>query len=120
MAIPSYRMPYDPLSTNAPFNGGGSLPHHGDHLHEPPSSMGKFPHVRAHLSHIARHYKPLENYDSDFESDELSKVPSGLVNQVVSLLSDEREDELKTLLKTTYSMDDESVSALSLCEYAVG
>ncbi|KAF5323172.1 hypothetical protein D9619_013735 [Psilocybe cf. subviscida] len=110
MAIPSYRMPYDPLSTNAPFNGGGSALHHGDHLHEPlPSSLGKFPHVRAQLSHIARQYKPLENYDSDFEGDELSKVPSGLVNKVVALLSDEREDELKTLLKATYSMDDESV-----------
>ncbi len=36
-------------------------------------------------------------------------VPSSLVNEVVSLLVDEREDELQALLKRTYAMDDQSV-----------
>ncbi|KAF8972628.1 hypothetical protein BDZ97DRAFT_1901162 [Flammula alnicola] len=71
--------------------------------------VGKFPHTRAQLSAIARQYKPLENYDSDAENDEYNRVPQSIVNEVVSLLIDEREDELKALLKTTYSMDDESV-----------
>lgn len=112
MAIPSYHMAYDPLSTNAPYSGG--IHHHA--LHEPPPvGMGKFPHIRAQLSAIARQYKPLENYDSDAETDEYNKVPNSLVSEVVSLLVDEREDELKVLLKTSFSMDDDSVSRVFLC-----
>jgi len=99
MAMPVYHMAYDPLSTNSPYNNS---------LQEPPS-LGKFPHTRAQLSAIARQYKPLDNYDSDAETDEYNRVPQSIVNEVVSLLVDEREDELKTLLKTNYVMDDESV-----------
>jgi len=100
MAMPVYHMAYDPLSTNSPYNNS---------LQEPPSNMGKFPHTRAQLSAIARQYKPLDNYDSDAEADEYNRVPQSIVNEVVSLLVDEREDELKTLLKANYVMDDESV-----------
>jgi hypothetical protein len=102
MAMPVYHMAYDPLSTNSPYNNS---------LQEPPSSgsMGKFPHTRAQLSAIARQYKPQDSYDSDAEADEYNRVPQSIVNEVVSLLVDEREDELKTLLKTNYVMDDESV-----------
>ncbi len=44
MAMPSYNMSYDSLSTNAPYNGNS----HG--LQE----VGKFPHTRAQLSALAR------------------------------------------------------------------
>lgn len=101
MAMPVYHMAYDPLSTNSPYNNS---------LQEPSSgNMGKFPHTRAQLSAIARQYKSLDNYDSDAEADEYNRVPQSIVNEVVSLLVDEREDELKTLLKAHYVMDDESV-----------
>lgn len=72
------------------------------------SGANKFPHTRAQLSAIARQHKPSETYDSDAETEDYSKAPQSLVNKVVSLLVDEREDELKMLLKTTYNMDDES------------
>jgi hypothetical protein len=100
--MPVYHMAYDPLSTNAPYNGASNS------LQEP-KGMGKFPHTRAQLSAIARQYKPLENYDSDAEGEEFNRVPQSIVNEVVSLLADEREDELKALLKMNYAMDDESV-----------
>lgn len=98
MAMPSYNMSYDPLSTNAPYNGNN----HG--LQE----VGKFPHTRAQLSAFARKYKPSDTHDSELE-DEYSRVPNSLVNEVVSLLVDERDDELQALLKRTYAMDDQNV-----------
>jgi hypothetical protein len=115
MAMPVYHMAYDPLSTNAPYNNS---------LQElPPGNVGKFPHTRAQLSAIARQYKPLDVYDSDAEADEYNRVPQSIVNEVVSLLVDEREDELKTLLKTNYVMDDESVCCgffMSYCYMLTG
>jgi hypothetical protein len=36
-------------------------------------------------------------------------VSQTVVNQVVSLLAEEKDEELKTLLKENYSLDDESV-----------
>jgi hypothetical protein len=69
----------------------------------------KFPHTRAQLSAIARQNKPLDSYDSDADGDEYSRVSSALVSKVVSLLDNEQEDELKTLLKGTYGMDDATV-----------
>jgi len=69
----------------------------------------KFPHTRAQLSAIARQCKPLDNCDSDAEGDDLSRVKTSLVNQVVALLDGEQEDELKALLKGTYNTDDETV-----------
>lgn len=73
------------------------------------SPMPKFPHTRAQLSAIARQHKPLDNYDSDADGEDFSRISSSLVNKVVLLLVDEQEDELKALLKATYGMDDETV-----------
>jgi hypothetical protein len=73
----------------------------------------KFPHTRAQLSAIARQNKPLDCYDSDADGDEYSRVSSSFVMKVVALLDEEHEDELKTLLKGTYGMDDETVSPRS-------
>ncbi|RDB15838.1 Zinc finger CCCH domain-containing protein 6 [Hypsizygus marmoreus] len=73
------------------------------------ASMPKFPHTRAQLSAIARQHKPLDHYDSDFDGDEFNRVSSSFVNKVVALLVDENEDELKTLLKSTYDMDDDTL-----------
>ncbi|ESK97727.1 zinc finger ccch type domain containing protein [Moniliophthora roreri MCA 2997] len=70
----------------------------------------KFPHTRAQLAAFARQHKPSDSYDSDAEAlDDLGRVSSSFVNKVVSLLGDEREDELKALLKETYGFDDQSV-----------
>jgi len=83
----------------------------------------RFPHIhlRAQLGSIHRLYKPLETYDSDAEDDS-TRVSSSLVQQVVSLLEDEKEDELKALLRDTYEMDPDTVSFLfvgeNTCEYA--
>ncbi|KAL1676681.1 hypothetical protein EV122DRAFT_215920 [Schizophyllum commune] len=69
----------------------------------------KFPHTRAQLAAIARQQRTNET-DSDAEGDDFSGrgVPSHLVNKVVNLLVDEREDDLKALLKQTYGTDDET------------
>ncbi|KAJ7460584.1 hypothetical protein FB451DRAFT_1269589 [Mycena latifolia] len=71
-----------------------------------------FPHTRAQLSAIARQYKPLPGDGHDGEADDDSRVSSEFVEQIVSLLVDEREDELKAVLKATYGMDDEMVGGL--------
>lgn len=103
----AYNMSYDSLSTNAPYNNGHGLQESG--------GVGKFPHTRAQLSAFARQYKPNESYESE-ELDDYHKVPTSLVNEVVSLLTDERDDELQDLLKRMYSMNEQSVciSALPL------
>ncbi|KAJ7224486.1 hypothetical protein GGX14DRAFT_425905 [Mycena pura] len=74
-----------------------------------PSSR-PFPHTRAQLVAIARQFKPLpiDAYDPE-PDDDFQRVPSELVDQVVSLLREEQEDELKTVLKNTYGMDDDMV-----------
>lgn len=81
---------------------------------DPPKSDSntscKFPHTRAQLCALARQHKPADNCEPELDADDLNRVPSSLVNQVVSLLVDEKEDELKTLLKETFDMDDETVS----------
>lgn len=79
----------------------------------------KFPHTRAQLTFIARHYKPLDPHpqyeggaddEVDNENDtENEKVTQQVVNQVVRLLGDEREDELKGLLKRQFGVDGDSV-----------
>ncbi|KAK7031351.1 hypothetical protein R3P38DRAFT_2923027 [Favolaschia claudopus] len=58
-----------------------------------------FPHTRAQLVAIARQWKPLptDTYDD----------PDDLNEQ--RLLRDEQEDELKSLLKTAYDLDEETV-----------
>jgi hypothetical protein len=92
------------------------------------NSSNKYPHTRAQLSYIARQYKPsayassgYDNGDADnLNSNEAELngnkqgVPQALVNQVVSLLGEEKDEELKTLLKESYGMDDESVCSCFL------
>ena len=73
-------------------------------------STGKFPHTRAQLSAIARQFKP---DDSEPEPDDYNRVSQSFLNQIVSLLVDEKEDELKILLKTAFAMDDDSVRLVS-------
>ncbi|KAJ3784359.1 hypothetical protein GGU10DRAFT_294412 [Lentinula aff. detonsa] len=75
----------------------------------PQTSTHKFPHTRAQLAAFSRQFKASDSYDSDAEGDELARVPSVFVNQVVGLLVDEREDDLKELLKDTYGVDDQTV-----------
>ncbi|THU88689.1 hypothetical protein K435DRAFT_679335 [Dendrothele bispora CBS 962.96] len=73
------------------------------------SAQHKFPHTRAQLAAFSRQYKSSDGHESDVEGDELSRVPVSLLNNVVALLTDEREDELKVLLKDTYNIDDQSI-----------
>jgi hypothetical protein len=73
------------------------------------SAPPRFPHTRAQLSALARQYKPPETYDSDAEGDDFGRVSSFFVAQIVGLIEEDREDELKSLLKETYTMEDETV-----------
>lgn len=59
-----------------------------------------FPHTRALLSALGRRYKGVDDDDDDERT---------LVGQVVALLVDEKEDELKGLLEATYGMDGQAV-----------
>ncbi|KAF4610657.1 hypothetical protein D9613_006786 [Agrocybe pediades] len=84
------------LSTNAPDN----------------LTLTKFPHTRAQLAALARQYKPpLDNESGNAGSDQ---VEQRLVNQVVSLLSEEREDEMKRLLQDVYGLEDDTVEHVVL------
>ncbi|PPQ72547.1 hypothetical protein CVT24_004885 [Panaeolus cyanescens] len=63
----------------------------------------KFPHTRAQLAAISRQFKDsIDQSDTDL-------VPQLLLNQVVSYLVQEKEDELKDLLKITFGLDDDSI-----------
>ncbi|KAF9258726.1 hypothetical protein L218DRAFT_1080285 [Marasmius fiardii PR-910] len=74
------------------------------------SSTHKFPHTRAQLAAFARQQKSSDSYDGDADpADDLNRVSTSLVNKVVALVADEREDELKKLLKDTYGFDDQQV-----------
>ena len=80
-----------------------------------PTQAPKFPHTRAQLSAILREYKPLDpalSTDSDAENDYQIQANPTLVKQVVALLEEEKEDELKTLLREHFRMDDETVGPL--------
>ncbi|TFY80701.1 hypothetical protein EWM64_g3312 [Hericium alpestre] len=85
-----------PRSESGSISDSGSLSGH-----EPSLAPARFPHTRAQLSAIARQYKP-DSYDSDFEGDDFSRTSPSFVARVVSLLDQEREDELKSLLKDKY------------------
>ncbi|KAH8093727.1 hypothetical protein BXZ70DRAFT_377025 [Cristinia sonorae] len=77
------------------------------------SAPPRFPHTRAQLSAIARQYRPTEtNYDDDYDADDSALVTSALVTRVASLLDNEHEDELKSLLRSTFSsgIDDDELS----------
>ena len=100
------------LSVPPPLSDSGSISDSGSTSgHDVSPSFPRFPHTRAQLSALARQYKPADSYDSDAEGDDLNRVSPTLVARVVSLLDHEHEDELKRLLKDTYSgLDDEAVS----------
>lgn len=107
LAPPTISVPFDPaLRAVTPTI---STP---QELSAPP----RFPHTRAQLTSIARQYRPLDNYDDDID-DGSNRITSAFVARVASLLGDEREDELKTLVKDTFgpSIEDEEVRA---CGYA--
>lgn len=76
------------------------------------AAQPKFPHTRAQLSAIARQYRSVDAYDHDADGDDL-RVNAVLVGRVAVLLDNEREDDLKTLLKETFGhIDEEEVSVL--------
>lgn len=79
-----------------------------------PEPSPKFPHTRAQLAAIARQYRPLDNYEPD---EDLKLVPSALLQSAVSLLVDENEDGLRTLLRGSFAIDDDmvGVSYLARC-----
>lgn len=80
----------------------------------------KFPHLRARLAVIAREHKQLSaNRDSsgaesdvDADGDGLvgGPVSAMLVKNVAELLDQEKEEDLKILLKSNFDMDDDAVS----------
>ncbi|KAI0788809.1 hypothetical protein C8Q75DRAFT_719055 [Abortiporus biennis] len=70
------------------------------------SAPPRFPHTRAQLVAIARQYRPMDTYDDD-DDDSSYLVTSSLVARVAALLDNEREDELKNLLKDTFGPIDE-------------
>ncbi|KAI0272648.1 hypothetical protein BC834DRAFT_857672 [Gloeopeniophorella convolvens] len=72
-----------------------------------PSTPSHFPHTRAQLAAISRLYKSADSFDGDLEVDD-SRVSSNFVAKVASLLDHEHEDELKTLLKASFTgIDDD-------------
>ena len=105
----SLAVPFDPASTIRSVTPTISTP---QELSAPP----RFPHTRAQLTSIARQYRPLDNYDDELD-DGTNRITSAFVARVASLLEDEREDELKTLLKDTFgpTMDDEEVRRSCIC-----
>ncbi|KAJ3520629.1 hypothetical protein NMY22_g12664 [Coprinellus aureogranulatus] len=70
------------------------------------SAAAKFPHTRAQLAELARQYKPQAD---DEDTEDAQRVPASHVVTVANLLLDEKEDELKRLLRETYGMDDDTV-----------
>ena len=103
LAPPTISVPFDPASTLRSVTPTISAP---QELSAPP----RFPHTRAQLTAIARQYRPLDNYDED-NDEGANRITSAFVNRVASLLEEEREDDLKTLLKDAFgpSIDDEEV-----------
>lgn len=77
----------------------------------------KYPHTRAILTSIAATFKQQdgEGTDTDQEGEEGQRINSALVSKVASLLQDEKEDELKQLLKVAFSIPDTVVSEVLDC-----
>ncbi|KAI0065625.1 hypothetical protein BV25DRAFT_1822112 [Artomyces pyxidatus] len=93
-------VPRPPVSESGSMSDSGSV--------SGQDSAPRFPHTRAQLSAIARQHKPADSYDSDMEGDDYNRVTSSFVAKVANLLDQEREEELKTLLRASYSgIDDE-------------
>lgn len=70
----------------------------------------KFPHTRAQLQAIARQHR--DSCDSDAEVEDQGRVDSSMVAKVVALLDQEDEEHLKSFLKDTYTIDNETVRDL--------
>lgn len=75
------------------------------------SAAGKFPHTRAQLAELARQHKPQAD---DEDTEDAQRVPASHVVTVANLLREEKEDELKALLRETYGMDDDTVRFQSM------
>ena len=108
LAPPTISVPIDP-----PSNGVHSVTPAISTTHEL-SAPPRFPHTRAQLTSIARQYRPLDNYDDEADDGGSNNITSAFVARVASLLDEEREDELKILLKDTFgpSIDDDEVGFL--------
>jgi hypothetical protein len=79
----------------------------------PSPASTHFPHTRAQLTAIARLYKPTDSGDNDTDPDD-SRVSASLVAKVASLLDHEHEDELKAILRASFSgIDDNMVRPLA-------
>ncbi|KAF7317962.1 hypothetical protein MKEN_00884500 [Mycena kentingensis (nom. inval.)] len=74
---------------------------------------GSYAHTRAQLLSIARQYKPLPSdvYESDDAEDDPRVTPE-FIDQVVSLLKEEQEDELKRELKAAYGVDNDMAESI--------
>lgn len=72
----------------------------------------KYPHTRAVLAAIGASMRPpdVDSVDTDQDGDEGQRVSPALVSRVVTLLQEEKEDELKEHLKQTFSILDAVVS----------
>jgi len=98
------------LAVPRPIPEPGNISDSGSaHESVPSPASTRFPHTRAQLSAIARLYKPADSGDNDADADD-SRVSSSLVAKVASLLDLEHEDELKALLKASFTgLDDDMV-----------
>ena len=92
---------------------------------QPVPQTQKFPHTRAALALIAREHRFRANassngsgsanenendVDHSYDDESELRISSELVRQVAALLDEEKEDEVKELLKNTFEMDNEAVS----------
>lgn len=103
------------LAVPRPIPGGNISDATSAHDSLPTSAPTRFPHTRAQLSAISRLYKPADSCDNDTEPDD-SRISSTLVAKVASLLDHEHEDELKGLLKASFSgIDEDMVSFPDFC-----
>jgi hypothetical protein len=76
----------------------------------------RFPHTRAQLLVIIRQQKGGSDFfDGDGDGDESSRISTSLVTKVAGLLANEQEDEVKTLLKTAYGVEDDMVRSRGVC-----
>jgi hypothetical protein len=72
----------------------------------------KYPHTRAILTAIAASAKlsDSEGLDADQDGNDGQRISPALVSRVVTLLQEEKEDELKDHLKQAFSIPDTVVS----------
>ena len=79
----------------------------------------KYPHTRAILAAIAASVKlpDTESLDPDQDSDEGQRISPALVSRVVTLLQEEKEDELKEHLRQAFSIPDTVVSFTLLYQH---